>query len=35
VADLVAGGMSRRDAIDQVAASGGAPRREVYRAVHA
>ena len=34
VTGLVTAGMSRRDAVDQVAAASGAPRREVYRAVH-
>ena len=34
VTGLVTAGMSRRDAVDQVAATSGAPRREVYRAVH-
>ncbi len=34
VTGLVTAGMSRRDAVDQVAAASGAPRREVYRAAH-
>ncbi len=34
VAALVTTGMSRRDAVDQVAATSGASRRDVYRAAH-
>ncbi|PKQ30359.1 MAG: 16S rRNA (cytidine(1402)-2'-O)-methyltransferase [Actinobacteria bacterium HGW-Actinobacteria-10] len=34
VADLVAGGFSRKDAIKQVAADSGLPRNDVYRIAH-